>query len=142
MTCATIASRPMPPVPSVLAILVCDSVIVESRTTKASVIGIFDTLHAPEAPFRQRVGFYARMTDAEGDYRFLVRVVYLGDEERIVGGLETETVRAANRLGFMQLSLNLPPLTFPEFGRYEFQLFANDVYVGRATINAVKTEAQ
>lgn len=82
------------------------------------------------------------MTDAEGEYKFTVRIVYLGEEEQIVGGLETEGVTASDRLGVLNLALNLPPVRFPQFGRYEFQLFANNVYIGRAVINAVKLEAK
>jgi len=130
----------MPPVPSLLAILVCDSVIVDSRTGKHSVIGIFDNLHSVKVPFSRRLGFYARMTDAEGQYRFTVRIVYVGEGEKVVGGLETEEVRAKDRLGAVNLALNLPPVPFLEFGRYGFQLFANDVYIGRAVITAVEAE--
>jgi hypothetical protein len=127
--------------PSVLAILICDSIIVDSQTGKQSVIGIFDNIHAPKAPFFQQVGFYARVTDAKGQYKFTVRIVYLGDEEKVIGGLETTGV-ARDRLEPLNLALNLPPVQFPEFGRYEFQLFANDVYIGRAVINALKLEVK
>src|SRR5207248_4660917 len=34
----------------------------------------------------------------------------------------------------VELSLNLPPISFASFGRYEIQLFADEVYIGRATI--------
>jgi hypothetical protein len=132
----------MSPVPSVLAVLVCDSVIIDSQTGKQTVVGIFDDVHSPNAPFSQRLGFYARMTDAEGEYKFTVRVVYLGDEEKVVGGLETGTVIARARLGNLNLALNLPPVPFPEFGRYEFQLFANGVFIGRAVVNALKVEVK
>jgi len=130
------------PVPSLLAILVCDSVIVDSQSKKPSVVGIFDSINATQAPFSQRLGFFARMTDAEGEYKFTVRVVYLGDEEQIVAGLETETVPVQNRLQVLNLALNLPPVPFPNFGRYEFQLLANDVYIGRAVISALKLEVK
>jgi hypothetical protein len=132
----------MPPVPSLLAILICDSVIVDSQTGKPSVIGIFDNIHAAETPFRQRLGFYARMSDAEGEYKFTVRVVYLGDEEEVVGRLETGPVLAQDRLQSLNLALNSPPVPFPKFGRYEFRLFANDVYIGAAVINALKLEVK
>jgi hypothetical protein len=133
---------PMSPVPSTLAILVCDSVIVDSPTGKQSVIGIFDNIHSANVPFSQRLAFYARLTDAEGEYKFTVRVVYLGDEEELVGGLETATIVAKDRLACLNLALNLPPVPFPKFGRYEFQLFANSVYIGRAAINTLKVEAK
>jgi hypothetical protein len=136
------ASPSMPSVPSVLAILVCDSLIVDSQTGKQSAIGIFDNIHALQVPFSQRLGFYARLTDAEGDYKFAVRVVYLGDEEQIVTGLETGEVHAQGRLQVWNLALNLPPVPFPKFGRYELRLFANDVFIGRAVINALKLEVK
>jgi hypothetical protein len=132
----------MVPVPSLLAILVCDSVIVDSQTQKKSVIGIFDNIYSQQTPFSQRLGFFARLTDAEGEYKFTVRIVYLGDEEQIVAGLETDTVVARDRLGAVNLALNLPAVPFPKFGRYEFQLFANNVFVGRTVINALKPEAK
>jgi hypothetical protein len=131
----------MPPVPSLLAILICDSVIVDSQTGKPSVIGIFDNVYRVQASFSQRVGFYARVTDAEGEYKFAVRVVYLGDEEKVVAGLEISVV-APDRLKALNLALNLPPVPFPEFGRYEFQFFANQVFIGRAVINVVKLEVR
>ena len=130
----------MPPVPSILAILVCDSVIVDSQTRKQSVVGIFDNIHAAQAPFSQQLGFYARLTDAEGEYKFTLRVVHLGDEEQIVAGLETETVTVRERLEVFNLALNLPPVKFPMFGQYEFQLLANEVYIGRALISVLKLE--
>jgi hypothetical protein len=132
----------MPPVPSVLAILVCDSVITDSPTKKQSAIGIFDNIHSAQVPFSQRLGFYARLTDAEGEYKFTVRIVYVGDEEQIVAGLESETVSVQDRLEVFNLALNLPPVPFPKFGRYEFQLFANNVFIGRAVISALKLEVK
>jgi hypothetical protein len=132
----------MTPVPSVLAILVCDSVILDSLSRKQSVVGIFDNIHSIKVPCYQPVGFYARMTDAEGEYKFTIRILHLGEEEKIIGGLETERVIAKDRLGSLNLVLNLPPVPFPEFGRYEFQLFANDVFIGRAVINVVKPEVK
>jgi hypothetical protein len=124
--------------PSVLAILLCDTIIIEQGTGKKTLVGLFEALNAGGFPTVQRIGFYARLTDLEGKYRFSVRVVRIdGQKEEFVAGAEVDFT-ADNRLGILELALNLPPLPFPNPGRYEFQLFADDVYLGRATIDATE----
>jgi hypothetical protein len=124
----------MNPVPSVLAILLCDHIIIEQGTGKTSLIGIFDDLNVPQVPVAQGLGFFARLTDAEGHYQFTIREVYLGEQEKVLGRVDVNPIDAVDRLGMIHLSLNLPPLPFPDFGRYEFQLFADEIYLGRATL--------
>jgi hypothetical protein len=124
----------MESIPSVIAILICDRIIVEAGTGKKSVIGVFGELRGHTLPMVVPIGFYARLTDAEGKYIFRVDVVYSNESEQI-GRLETEPIAVANRLGFVELALNLPPLPFPRFGRYEFQLYGNDVYLGHVTMD-------
>ena len=108
---------------------------------KKSIIGIFEEIRAPSAPASRQVGFYARLTDMEGTYKFAVRVVLLdGDGEKLIGAVETQELTVADRLEFVDLALNLPPVPFPTFGRYEFQLFIEGVYLGRATLKLVKID--
>ena len=45
---------------------------------------------------------------------------------------------AHDRLAILELALNLPPVPMTGAGRYEFQLFADDIYLGRATLNVVQ----
>jgi hypothetical protein len=121
--------------PTLLSILICDSIIIEKATEKKSLIGIFDVLHSPNLPAVRPMGFFARLTDLEDDYLFVVRVVQLTvDGEKVVSAVETGQVSISDPLGVLDLALNLPPMKFPSFGRYEFQLFANDCYMGRATM--------
>lgn len=123
--------------PSVLAILLCDWIIIEQGTEKKTLVGMFDALNSEVFPVAQKIGFYARLTDLEGDYRFTIRIVRLdGEKEELMGGAEAE-YKATGRLDILEIALNLPQVPFPRPGRYEFQLFANDVYMGRATINAI-----
>jgi uncharacterized protein DUF6941 len=122
-------------IPSVLAILLCDWIIVEQGTEKKTLVGLFNNLNASAFPTGQRVGFYARLTDLEGDYRFQIRIVRLVEEsEEVMGGAEAP-FRADDRLAILEMAVNLPfvPLVAP--GSYEFQLFSDDVYLGRATLN-------
>ena len=66
----------MEPVPSVIAILLCDRIIEEVGTHKKTLVGIFDRINVP-APVRMPLAFYARLTDAEGKYKFRVDVMFL-----------------------------------------------------------------
>jgi hypothetical protein len=122
-------------IPSVLAIVLCDRIIIEQGTGKKTLIGIFNNLNAASFPTVQPVGFYASLTDLEGHYRFDIRVVRLaGDGEELMGGAEAEFT-AHDRLAILEMAVNLPPVPFTAPGRYEFQLFADGVYIGRATLN-------
>lgn len=124
----------MSSIPTVLSILVCDSIIIEAGTGKKSFIGVFDVLNARALPVVHSVGFFARLTDLEGKYRFTVKVVHLDVAgEKPVAGLDTQEQEMLDPLAMMDLALTLP-IKFPALGRYEFQLFANDCYVGRATM--------
>jgi hypothetical protein len=124
----------MQPIPSVVAILVCDRIIVEEGTAKKSVIGIFTRVNAPRLPFAWPLGFYAKMTDGEGEYKFRVAVVCANDN-RPVAGLDLTPVNISDRLHSVELALNLPPVPFERAGRYEFQLYGNDVFLGHVTLD-------
>ena len=131
----------MATVPTLLAILTCDTIIIDAATRKKSLIGLFDQINAQATPTTQRLGFYARLTDAEGEYTFIVRIVQLGKEEKLIAAVRTDPITCKDRLGFLDIALNTPPIPIPEFGRYELQLFSNDVYIGRALVNVVPMEA-
>jgi hypothetical protein len=129
-------------IPSLLAILLCDQIILEQGTGKKTLVGVFDDLWSNSEPIRQPVGFYAKMTDLEGLYHFAVKVVRIAAEGEIAiaGGAIPMTQPIVNRLENLDIALNLPTV-FPTFGKYEFQLFANDMYLGRAVLNCRKQEA-
>ena len=116
--------------------------IIEQQGGKKTVVGIFDDLWAIQVPAGRAMGFFARMTDLEGRYRFIIKVVRVSAEgEIVVGQVEfgaTELID--DRLKNLDIAVNLPPLVFPTYGKYEFQLFANDVYIGRAVLNCRQPE--
>jgi hypothetical protein len=123
----------MPPVPSVLAILTCDQVIVDAASQKKTLVGVFDAVWAARFPAIQGFGFYARLTDLEGKYKFVIRVIQL-DGEKPIGVLESHEISSTDRLGIIEMALNFPPVPFPSPGHYEFQLFANGDFIGRTLL--------
>ena len=57
-----------PPIPSLLAMLICDQIIVDEQTKKKSLIGIFDNINSLAFPASVNCAIYAKMADAEGGY--------------------------------------------------------------------------
>src|SRR5690242_10792688 len=124
-----------PPVPTLLALLLCDSVIQDAQTTKKSLIGIFTELNALGFPTVMNVSVFARLTDAEGRYRFRIDVVNLNENKALVS-LPTSDLQAADQLTFLELVMQIQGLIIPSPGKYEFQVWGNDVYLGRTTMSA------
>lgn len=127
------------PIPSVVAMLVCDQVIAEQGTNKKSLIGVFEIFNAFGFPVLvPRIAIYVKLADAFGRYQFklrLVRLVRLKDESLVAEiGLEADVKDSAH---YSELVLNMGNLPFPEAGKYEFQLYAGDVYLHRVTVQAV-----
>src|SRR5258708_7472136 len=115
------------PIPSVVAMLVCDQTITEVGTGKKSLIGIFENINSLMFPTAIRIGIYAKMVDAEGDYDILIRVVNLKDESK-VADIKAEA-KGIKREGAAELTINIGGIVLPEPGKYEFQLFANDAFL-------------
>jgi hypothetical protein len=135
--------RAMPPeeqrplskaVPVLIAVLVCDTTAEDPTTKKKSLIGIFDRLWAVRFPTQRPVSVYVRLTDAEGFYQFKVKFV-----QTDTGVTLAEATGEANfeeRLTGSDLVLAFPPLPMPAPGRYEFQVWFNDVFLGSTFLDA------
>ena len=124
------------PIPSVIAMLLCDQVIAEQTTNKKSLIGVFDNFYSLVFPaILPRIAVYVKMADAGGDYLFKLRVVKLKDETLIAEiGIQA---RVADRSQYSELALNMGNVAFPEAGKYEFQLYMGDVYLHRVTMQVI-----
>jgi hypothetical protein len=118
--------------------LVCDQVITEVGTGKKSLIGIFENVHSAMFPTPIRIGIYAKLVDAEGDYDILIRLVNLKDETRVAD--IKANAKGMKREAAAELVINIGGIILPEPGRYEFQLFANDAFLHRVTMNAVSVQ--
>jgi hypothetical protein len=124
------------PIPSVVAMLVCDQIITEQGTNKKSLIGIFDNFGSLTFPVRfQRLAVYVKLADAVGDYFFKLRLVKLKDESLVTEIGIQANIKDANQ--YSELALGMSNLPVPEPGKYEFQLYAGDVYLHRVTMQAV-----
>jgi hypothetical protein len=79
-----------------------------------------------------------KLVEGSGHYDVKVRLVNLKDESPV---MELNAAAEWSKPEIpMELGLNFSGIPVPEFGTYEFQLYANDVYVGRAVITATKIQ--
>lgn len=129
------------PIPSVVAMLVCDQVISEQGTNKKSLIGVFDNFTSFGFPaLLQRIAIYVKLADAEGEYQFKLRLVNLRNESLVAEiGVQANI---ADSTQHSELALNFGNIPIPEEGKYEFQLYVGDEYLHRVTMRAVKGSQQ
>jgi hypothetical protein len=131
------ASRGAQPHPALNAMVICDLAIQEQVTGKTSVIGVFENISAHTFP--ARCGFvyvYAKITDAQGEYRLRLDLVRLDDLGVIGRGSLQATF--SNRMVPSELVFQLGGLSFERPGRYEFRLYANERWVGSKVLNVVE----
>ena len=118
------------PNPSLNALLVCDTVIVDQATKKKSIIGAFTDIWADHFPtVHQRMAVYFSLTDAEGDYQMTLRIVN-SDADSMIGEA-TFSIRVGDKLAISDFGIELPPVPFAKAGRYECQLYADKALLGR-----------
>lgn len=122
-------------VPVLVAALVCDVAVADPSTGKKNLIGIFDRIHVGEFPTKRPMSLYMKVTDAEGYYKTEVRYVQVGSGQ-VLAQAKGE-LHSTNRLASADLYIQFPPLLIPKEGRYEFQLWANSMFLGATSIDAV-----
>ena len=77
---------------------------------------------------------YFKLADAEGYYEVSVKYVRVGDGRMLAEA--TGQVDATDRLSSYGMTVPFPPLPIPQEGRYEFQIWANDMYLGSTSLIA------
>ncbi len=127
------------PIPTLLAFLICETVIHDAETQKKTLVGLFDQYLSSALPCQiAGLGLYAKLVEGSGQYMFKIRMVSLKDESQV---LELSTpgnwpVAEAP----LEFGVNIRGIPILAFGAYEFQLYANDVYLGRAVFSVEKLQ--
>ena len=122
-------------VPLLVAALVCDVAVEDPSTGKKSLIGIFNKVHASNFPTSRTISLYCKIVDAEGFYNLDVRYIQVGTSKVLAqtkGGLTVQ-----DRLGSTDMHISFPNLQIPTMGMYEFQIWANAMFLGSTSIEAV-----
>jgi hypothetical protein len=127
------------PIPTLLAFIVCDTVIQDAATQKRTLVGVFDRIQSPTLPLiLHSIGLYAKLVEGSGSYEMKVRLVNLKDESPVMEikvGAKWTMPDAP-----MELAFNMSGIPIGQFGVYEFQLYANDIFLGRSLMKADKLE--
>jgi len=125
------------PLPSVVAMLICDQIINEEGTNKKSLIGVFESFYSPVFPvLMPRLAVYIKLIDAEGEYQCKLRLVKLRDESLIAEfGIQVNVRDSSHHA---EVALNMGNLPIPEAGKYEFQLYYEEIFLHRVTIDAIE----
>jgi hypothetical protein len=128
---------PTPSHPALNAMLICDVAFQDEASGKTSLIGVFETVTAFQFPARHgRLCVYAKLTDAQGEYRLRLELVRL-EELKVVGRGQLGAT-FADRMTAIELSFQLWDTFFEAPGRYEFRLYANDRWVGSKSLNVIQ----
>jgi hypothetical protein len=131
---------PEGPIPSVVAMLVCEQIITEQGSNAKTLINIFENMRAASFPFIvNRIGIYAKLVDAQGNYQFTFRLVNLKDETLVAQMQAAMNIMDSAYCAELTLNLQNFPI-LPEAGKYEFQLYAGDVYLSRVTLNVIQVQ--
>jgi Family of unknown function (DUF6941) len=123
-------------VPVLVAVLICDAGVADPSTGKKNLIGIFDRVFVRSFPTSRAMSVYLKLTDAEGEYRLSVRYIQTSSGRMLAEG--RGEMKLTDRLTSTDAIFSFPPVSIPEAGRYEFQVWVNDAYLGGAFLDAVR----
>jgi len=128
------------PVPTVLAILICEKIITEANTQNKTLVNVFNNIDARDFPTAfGPLSLFIRLADAEGDYVLKLAITRLESEETI-SAPELPIVTIPSRLSIHELNIKIPGIGFKEPGTYEFQLYANNVWIARTTLTVARRD--
>ncbi|MBN1512629.1 MAG: hypothetical protein JXB13_11500 [Phycisphaerae bacterium] len=115
-----------PPVPVVLAMMICDAIHQDPATRKCTLLGTFSTINARHFPVvHPQLAVHIALTDGHGKVK--IRLTLVGTNESNPplfsgeGMIEFRDPRVVAELNF-----RLNNVTFPAAGEYRFQVYGND----------------
>jgi len=116
--------------PIVLSILVCDSVVVDQLTGRASVQNIVETINATEYPaVCHAITFFCELTNGHGKAAINVRLVDVQEDDKTLVEMGTEVVFKDVK-EIYRCILTFGGVNFPHKGEYRVQLILNGELAG------------
>lgn len=126
-------------VPVLVAVLTCEVGHTDIKSNKKTLVGVFNSLTLSAFPAKQRFSVYLKLTNADGYYDIRVRFVQVSSQEVLVEAAIQMT--SQNRLGSVDFVFpNEIEYPFPQAGRYEFQVWANEAFLGSSFIDVQRPE--
>lgn len=115
----------MPVTPEVLAMMVCDQVIIDAKTGKQSLIGAFNMIGGTRFPLRYP-GFtvYVALTEGYGDTTLRLRLIEASETGEPLFERPL-TIRFTDPRMICEMHTVIYNVTFPEPAEYRLQLFCD-----------------
>lgn len=119
-------SKPGPPAPMVLAMIICDAIHQDPATKKSTLLGTFSTINARHFPaVHRQLALHAALTDGHGKTR--IRLTLIGPDEAAQPLFSREGIIEFNDPRMVaELNFVLNNITFSKPGEYRFQLYGSD----------------
>src|SRR5688572_18248039 len=102
------------PSPIPLAMLICDSVIEDKGSGKKSLIGLFNSITASQAPCTHGpLDVFLALTDGNGEYPVLLRCIRSDTEAPLIE--LPGKIKFLNPQGVLEIHYHIGAITMPEF---------------------------
>jgi hypothetical protein len=125
--------------PDLIALLVCETVLIDQRSGLPTLLNVFrDVGINGQLPASIKMACYARLANGEGHHVYRWRVVELGNGA-VMHEEEMQSDWPPER-NFLDLVKYFFQVQFLRYGFYEFQLFADEDFLGRALVKVKPDE--
>ena len=119
--------------------LLCDLTIVEEKTHKRSLVGLFDRISAAKFPTTHpSMSVYVQFRDIEGVFDFELELFDL-EQNKSLNKAVIKQHPIKNRFADTELVFNLMSVRFEHAGEYEFRIYANDCVFGQKSFKIAET---
>ena len=124
--------------PILKAMLLCDLTIVEERSHKRSLIGLFDSIGSAQFPtVHPSMSVYVQFREIEGVFDFTLELVDLEDE-KVLNKAMIKRFQVQDKSRDCELVFNLMAVKFDHAGDYEFRIYADDLVFGQKSFKVLK----
>jgi len=115
--------------PQCLMLVVCDTVIEDTRSKNKSLINMFTGILAGKLPARHdKMCVYASFTGGRGRTPLTLRLCYDAEYEKDLLRLPSRDVDFGdNPLAVVDLVFEIRGFVFPKFGQYSFEIISDGV---------------
>ena len=136
----------MPHVPTCLAIILCDDVMEDKRSSKKVIIGTFNRITASHFPckYDHKMTLYLALTDGRGESPIRIEIVkdmqadQSGDRVLDLPG----RVKFKDPLMVTELVLSIQGLPLPSPGLYSVRVLVNEDCVGERKLKVEQMKAE
>lgn len=127
--------------PILKAMLLCDATIVEEKTHKRSLIGIFDRISASKFPnTHPAMSVYVQFRDIQGVFDFELELFDL-EQGKTMNKAVIKQFPVRNRFADTELVFNLMSVRIEHPGEYEFRIYVSDCIFGQKSFKISENPA-